>query len=161
MELIDGSLAFFAPQTCGHSLTVSRLHRALADAAPPGLLVRSRMTIVLDEAQRPEPDVTVIRHDGADDPHRTFYRGEDVVLVVEVVSEDTRPRDTRRKPLLYAEASIPHFWLAEPRDDRLVIRAHELDPATGAYTCTGVHGDRFAPIVPFAVDLDLTAIARM
>ncbi|MGR6917050.1 hypothetical protein ACU635_22670 [[Actinomadura] parvosata] len=79
---------------------------------------------------------------------------------MEVVSEDTRPRDTKRNPLLYAEAGIPHFWLAETRDGRLLVRAHELDPATGAYTCTGVHGDRFTPIVPFAVGLDLTATAR-
>ncbi|MFI7230132.1 Uma2 family endonuclease [Nonomuraea angiospora] len=126
-ELIDGSLVFFAPQTA-----------------------------ILDEDQRPEPDATVIRLAGKDDPDRTFYWGKDVVLAVEVVSRDTRFRDRKRKPLLYAEAGIPHFWRAETETGQLVVHVHELDPATGAYVLTGVHQDRLKLTVPFDLDIDLT-----
>ncbi|MGW3345328.1 Uma2 family endonuclease [Nonomuraea rubra] len=160
-ELIDGSLAFFAPQTCFHSRALALFETALHAATLPELRVRSRITIILDEVQRPEPDLIVIKADDADHPNRTFYRGQDVVLVVEVISQDTRPRDTKRKPLLYAEAGIPHFWLTETQTDQLIVRVHELDSATGAYTCTGVHSDRLKLTVPFDVDIDLTTIDRM
>ncbi|MDX3103019.1 Uma2 family endonuclease [Nonomuraea angiospora] len=155
-ELIDGSLVFFAPQTAIHSLAVHLFWSGLCRWVPKGLRVRSRMTVILDEDQRPEPDATVIRLAGKDDPDRTFYWGKDVVLAVEVVSRDTRSRDRKRKPLLYAEAGIPHFWRAETETDQLVVHVHELDPATGAYVLTGVHQDRLKLTVPFDLDIDLT-----
>ncbi|MBB5784079.1 Uma2 family endonuclease [Nonomuraea jabiensis] len=155
-ELIDGSLVFFAPQTAIHSLAVHLFWAGLHRWVPKGLQVSSRMTIILDEDQRPEPDAAVIRLAGEDDPDRTFYWGKDVVLAVEVVSRDTRSRDRKRKPLLYAEAGIPHFWRAETETGRLVVHVHELDPATGAYILTGVHQDRLKLTVPFDLDIDLT-----
>ncbi|MEV1172029.1 hypothetical protein [Nonomuraea sp. NPDC049784] len=52
-ELIDGSLVFFAPQTAIHSCAGSLFTSALRRWGPQGLRVRSRMTIILDEDQRP------------------------------------------------------------------------------------------------------------
>jgi Uma2 family endonuclease len=63
--------------------------------------------------ERPEPDVLVIRADADPGPLRTAYQPADVLLVVEVVSPDSQERDRKRKPQLYAEAGIPHFWRVE------------------------------------------------
>lgn len=39
-----------------------------------------------------------------------------------------------------------------------MVYVFEREPATGAYTSTGIFHDRMKVSVPFAVDLDLTAI---
>ncbi|GLU48419.1 hypothetical protein Nans01_27700 [Nocardiopsis ansamitocini] len=41
------------------------------------------------------------------------------------------------------------------------VYVYELDPATAAYALTGIHHDRLTLTVPFAVDVDLTAIDRL
>lgn len=52
-ELIDGSLVFFAPQTVIHCRALMLFHSALERTVPDDLLVCSRMTVILDEDQRP------------------------------------------------------------------------------------------------------------
>ncbi|GAV42539.1 hypothetical protein Saa2_05470 [Streptomyces acidiscabies] len=49
------------------------------------------MTVRLDRRSRFEPNVLVAT--AAYDPDRTWYAPEDVVLVVEVVSEESAARD--------------------------------------------------------------------
>jgi Uma2 family endonuclease len=80
-----------------------------------------------------------------------------VVLVVEIVSPDSVVRDRERKPQLYAPAGIPHFWRVENMDNRAVVYAYELDPATKTYGRTGIFHDRLQITVPFDIDLDLAA----
>ncbi len=41
-----------------------------------------------------------------------------------------------------------------------VVYVYELDPATGAYTPTGIYHDRIKVSVPFPIDIDLTAINK-
>lgn len=86
------------------------------------------------------------------------YRSADVVLTVEVVSPDSEVRDRERKPQLYAAAGIPHFWRVENTGGRPTVYVYELDPATKAYTLTGIHHDLLKLTVPFDIDIDLTEI---
>lgn len=160
-ELIDGSLVFASPQSNFHMLTISLLEMVLRQLLPPGWRVRREMTVTLEPQQRPEPDVMVVRADGATGPEQTTYRPADVELVVEVVSPDSEKRDRERKPELYAQAGIPHFWRVENTSGRPVVYVYELDPATKAYALTGIHHDRLKLTVPFDVDIDLTEIERM
>ncbi|MDP4508103.1 Uma2 family endonuclease [Nonomuraea turcica] len=160
-ELIDGSLVFFAPQTAIHSCAVSLFQSALDRAVPKDLLVVSRMTVILDEDQRPEPDVMVIRASGWKGWDQTYFRTRDVVLAIEIVSRDTRSRDRKRKPLLYAEAGIPHFWRAETETGELIVHVYDLDPITEAYALTSVRQSRLKLAIPFDVDIDLTEIHRL
>jgi Uma2 family endonuclease len=160
-ELIDGSLVFFAPQTDIHRRALMLFHYALDRTAPDDLLVCSRMTVILEENQRPEPDVIVIRTEAHKSLDQAFYLAQDVQLAVEVVSRDTRSRDRKRKPLLYAEAGIPHFWRVETDTGQAVVYVYELDPATGCYALTGIHRDRLRLTAPFDLDIDLTEIDRI
>ncbi|MER6514239.1 Uma2 family endonuclease [Nonomuraea sp. NPDC001636] len=157
-ELIDGSLVFVGPRPRFHHDTVFGLHRALAEAAPDHLQVCQGMAVKLAPEQRPEPNLIVLGPQAPADEALTCYQAKDVVLVVEVVSPVSVVRDRKRKPTLYAEAGIHHFWRVERAGALPVVYVYELNPATGAYVCTGIHHDRLKLTVPFDVDIDLTTL---
>lgn len=81
-----------------------------------------------------------------------------MLLAIEVVSDESVTRDRETKPVKYARARIPHYWRVENQDGAAVVYVFELEPATGAYTSTGIFHDRMKVSTPFTVDLDLTAI---
>lgn len=156
-ELLDGSLIFVSPQRDIHSVMIDLLVSGLRSAAPRKFRVRREMTVILDEANGPEPDVTVLRADVVA-REKTRYAAADVMLAVEVISPESRRRDEQYKPRKYASSGIPHFWLVEmaPHDTHPVVRTYELDPVTGAYGLTGIHHKRLQVAAPFDIDLDIT-----
>lgn len=160
-ELIDGSLIFVSPQAKFHMQVINLLNFALYALVPAHLRVRREMTVTLGHDQRPEPDLIVVRADRDGGPDLTTYRAEDVLLAIEVVSAESRTRDRERKPQLYAQAAIAHFWRVENVDGRPVVYVYELDPATKAYVLTGIHHDQLKLTVPFDIDIDLTDVDRL
>lgn len=159
-ELIDGSLVFVSPQTNFHSRVIRLLDNALLAQVPDELDVIREMTVRLNERNRPEPDVLVFRADADSGPDQTWYRPEDVVVAVEVVSKDSEDRDREVKPRKYAQAGIPHYWRVEENQGLPVVYVYELDPATQSYGLTGIFHNRLKLTIPFPVDIDLTAIDR-
>lgn len=159
-ELLDGSLVLAGPRTNFHARAVRLLDHALLHQVPDELDVIREMTVRLDERNRPEPDVLVFRADADTGPKQTWYRPEDVVIVVEVVSEDSEERNREVKPRKYAKAGIPHSWRAEENRGLPVVHVHALDPATRTYGPTGIFHDKLEPAVPFPVEIDLTAVDR-
>ncbi|MEU0485630.1 Uma2 family endonuclease [Streptosporangium sp. NPDC006013] len=119
------------------------------------------MSVMLGRQQRPEPDVSVIRASAEHSPEQTYYRAEDVVLAVEVISPDSERRDRDRKPTLYAEAGIAHFWLVENQSGRPAVYVYELAPVARSYVLTGIHHDRLKISAPFDIDIDLTEIDKL
>ncbi|MFF5977231.1 Uma2 family endonuclease [Streptomyces olindensis] len=159
-ELIDGSLVFVSPQTSFHMRTIRLLDSVLLDQVPDEFDVYREFTVTLDRYNRPEPDVAVVRAGADTGPKDTRLLPEDVVLAVEVVSEDSVARDRDTKPRKYAAAGIPHFWRVEQNEGLPVVYVYELDPATHAYGMAGIHHDKLTLTVPFPIDIDLTAINR-
>jgi len=159
-ELIDGSLVFVSPQTAFHMRTIRLLDPALLDQAPEAYDVYSECTVTLDRYNRLEPDVLVVRAGADTGPKDTRLLPEDVIVAVEVVSEDSVARDREAKPRKYAAAGIPHFWRVEANDGLPVVYVYELDPPTKAYVPTGIYHDKLTLTVPFSIDIDLTAINR-
>jgi Uma2 family endonuclease len=155
-ELIDGALIMMSPQTSLHGTVMRRLSNAVEAATPRPLRVEIEMTIKLAKRQRPEPDIVVL--DAPVDSARTWYRPEEVVLVVEIVSEESQERDRLTKPVKYAQAGIRHFWRVEKEGDELVIYVYELDAVTGTYVATGIHRQQLNVLVPFPMDIDLTKL---
>jgi Uma2 family endonuclease len=162
-ELIDGSLVFVSPQKYFHSMAVDLLVMSLRQQVPDGLRACREMSVVLNGRNRPEPDAMILRAEAVtEEAEETGFRAEDVVLAAEVVSPDSEERDRKRKPQLYAEAGIPHFWRIEKGTGRRpVVYVFELEPATRSYVPTGIHHDRLKLAVPFDIDIDLTAIDRL
>ncbi|MFJ4825043.1 Uma2 family endonuclease [Streptomyces bacillaris] len=160
-ELIDGSLVFMSPQTAFHGRAMRLFENALLEQAPADLDVLREMTIRLDERNRPEPDVLVFPAEANTGPRQTWFRPEDVVLAVEVVSDDSVQRDREVKPRKYAAAGVRHFWRVEADEEGVpVVYVYELDPALKVYVPTGIHRDKLTLTVPFPLEIDLTAINR-
>lgn len=138
------------------------LENSLLEQAPDHLDVMREMAIKLDTKNRPEPDVLVFLVEANTGPKQTWYKPEDIVLAVEVVSPDSRERDREVKPRKYAAAGVEHFWRVEEDDDKglPVVYVYELDPATKSYGLTGIFHDRLKVTVPFEIEIDLTAINR-
>jgi Uma2 family endonuclease len=162
-ELIDGSLIFVSPQSSFHSLVLDALMPQLRLQTPDTYRLRREMTVTLDRRNRPEPDFCLIRTEAVtEEAEETGYQAADTLLVAEVVSPESELRDRRRKPQLYAEAGIPHFWrLERGKGRRPVVYVYELDPVTRSYVPTGIHHDRLALTVPFPLDINLTAVDRL
>jgi Uma2 family endonuclease len=155
VELIDGALVFPARQYRYHSHLISLLSMALDEQAPEHLHVVTRMSVWMSKRQRPEPDLSLIRDEGIRDLDQTWFPVESVELVVEIVSGDSDVRDRVRKPQLYAEAGIPHFWRVEWEDGEAVVHVYELDSAHGGYDHSCVQRQRLRLSRPFDIDIDL------
>ena len=163
-ELIDGGLFFVSPQKYFHALAMFLLEKALWSQAPRTLRVCREMSVVIDKRNRPEPDISIIRAQGVtEEAQETGFQAADVVLAVEVVSPDSEERDRKRKPQLYAEAGIPHFWRVENAEGgrRPIVYVYELDPATRVYVPMGIYHDRLKLSEPFEIDIDLTEIDQL
>ncbi|MBB5077680.1 Uma2 family endonuclease [Nonomuraea endophytica] len=160
-ELLDGSLVFVSPQASFHMRAVSLVEMNLRRLAPKHLRVRREMNVILGPTQRPEPDVSVIRAEAEQDPNQTFYKAGDVLLVVEVVSPESKDRDRDRKPTLYARAGIPYFWRVENAEGQMMVHVYALDQSTRSYTLAGIFHERLKVPVPFDIDIDLTEIDQL
>ncbi|MFD0856655.1 Uma2 family endonuclease [Actinomadura adrarensis] len=160
-ELIDGDLVFVIPQRDFHTVTMDMLVNGLRRTAPDHLRVRREMSVTLDERQRPEPDIVVLHAEAIKGPAVTSYAGAYVVLAVEVVSPSSELLDRKRKPQLYAEAGVPHYWLVDMLDNDPRVSVFELDPASDQYVQTGVHHNRLKVSVPYDIDIDLTEGNRL
>ncbi|WP_150251512.1 Uma2 family endonuclease [Nocardiopsis deserti] len=159
-EMIDGSIVLPAPREGYHNVVLDLLTIGLRHTVPAHYGVRREMTVTLGPRQRPEPDVMVVNAEAVDDRQSTFP-ADAVVLVVEVVSQASMERDRKRKPFLYAEAGIPHFWRIEKNDNAPVVYVYELDPAKACYVPTGIRHDRLKVGFPYPVDIDLTEVHRL
>jgi Uma2 family endonuclease len=160
-ELIDGSLVFVSPQKNFHTLTLFLLESGLRRTCPPELAVRREMSVILGPRQCPEPDLIIVPAGVAGDLDLSAFDASDVLLATEVVSPDSEVRDRERKPQLYAQAGIAHFWRVEEMQGRPTVYVYELDPATKSYALTGIHHDSLRLTVPFKIDIDLTEIERL
>ncbi|MFG2114627.1 Uma2 family endonuclease [Streptomyces sp. NPDC048718] len=162
-ELIDASLVFAARRRRFDGVMASLLGEALRASAPCGVRVYTSMTVVIDRANAPEPDIVVVREEVVGGLDQTSFPVSGVVLAVEIVSPDSESRDRTTKPHKYAASGIEHFWLVEMEgeEERPVVRVYERDPVTGTYVPTGVHRDRLKSAVPFPLDIDLTAVDEL
>ncbi|MGW5127652.1 Uma2 family endonuclease [Streptomyces sp. NPDC004069] len=159
-ELLDGSLVFVSPQRRFHFLVIDLLVNGLRSSLGPEFSVEREMTVVLDDRNGPEPDISAVRADAVTGLDQTRFRAEDVLLAVEVVSPDSESRDRTTKPLKYASAGIPNFWRVEQNGTTggPVIHVYELDPMTKAYVHMGIHRERIKVDKPHAIDIDLAAV---
>jgi Uma2 family endonuclease len=98
----------------------------------------------------PNPDVMVLsRPLTPADLDRSQFTATDVVRVVEVVSEESRDRDTLTKPAKYGAARIPEYWLVERHPTEQVdasISVFKLTPAGSYEISTRYHLSQLRPL---------------
>ncbi len=123
-ELIDGELIVSPAPNLGHMLVLLWLHKALdsfADAHPKVInLVGFNGRVFIPERERPtvpEPDLVAYRdfpEDLADE--EMDWRAFNPILVAEVLSPDTAPKDlVRNVGLYFGLPSIKEYWILDPR----------------------------------------------
>lgn len=136
-EVIDGRLMEKDMAMPPHGRLILQLYAVLARQAPGLDLSTDVITFLPDREtggeQECHPDLAGV-HCGNPVPFGAdAYRGVPD-LVVEVASRSTQAWDRTRKAAIYAEAGVPHYWLADPF--ARTVEALRLNRSTGEYEHT-------------------------
>ena len=123
VEFTDGFIEELPLPTSTHQAVLSFLHALFRAWVRPrgGIAAFSPLRMRVREGKFREPDVLLLR-DRSDPRYQDrYWLGAD--LVAEVVSPDDPDRDLVEKRADYAEAGIPEYWIADPRDETLTVLA--------------------------------------
>ena len=115
IEFTDGHIEELPMPTSTHQAVLLFLYHRFYDyLRPRGVVMVAALRLCIREGKFREPDLLLLR-DRSDPRYQDrFWLGAD--LVVEVVSADCPQRDLVAKRIDYAEAGIPEYWIADPRD---------------------------------------------
>lgn len=136
VEFTDGFVEALPMPTIAHQLTLAYLYDRFREHIVPlgGITLFAAVRTRIRPGKFREPDLVVLRDRNDDRVQNRFLFGAD--LVVEVVSPKGRRRDLVQKPLDYAEAGIPEYWIVDPREETITVLTLEGD----AYTEHGAFG---------------------
>jgi Uma2 family endonuclease len=128
-EIVDGvARPMVRPRQLHREVQLNLTHTLKAQR-PAGLRVAFDEVVILhdDPAKARIPDVVLTTIDTASTGRGNFTPVDDVLLVVEVVSESTQTADRYEKPGEYARAGIPSFWRIELEPSIVVWTYRLLD----------------------------------
>lgn len=123
IEFTDGRVEVLPLPTERHQIILLFLYRLfyawLHEPRRDGVVVTSGLRMRVREGKFREPDLLLLR-DRSDVRRRDrFWLGAD--LVAEIVSPDDPARDLVVKRADYAEASIPEYWIVDPRGETVTV----------------------------------------
>jgi Uma2 family endonuclease len=81
-------------------------------------------------------------------------------LVVEIVSDSSVRKDTKRLPAAYFQAGVPEFWLIDARGDKLYFRIHRRGPDQYEPAEVDADGYQHSGVLPHWYRLDRGRNAR-
>jgi Uma2 family endonuclease len=154
-ELEEGVLIVSPRPVEQHQRTIYRLVPALNEQLPLEWEAHGEVEMIVDDdgiGTVRVPDVIVTQADCA----RAQVPASDVLLAVEVISPGSRKKDTLVKPIEYAEAGIPHYWVIDLESPVSLI-AYRLGGTLGYQEAPAVTGE-FVTTEPFPLRVDLTAL---
>lgn len=127
IEFTDGHIQDLPVPTSTHQAVLLFLYLQFHSYLTPrgGVAMVSALRMRIREGKFREPDLLLLR-DRSDPRYQDrYWLGAD--LVVEVVSPDAPHRDLVEKRADYAEAGIPEYWIADPRDQTIIVLALDGD----------------------------------
>jgi Uma2 family endonuclease len=151
VELIEGLILGMSPIGSPHSYAVDELYQAIQEILPHGWKVFAQRPVSLATAE-PEPDLSVVRGDGAD--FKARHPGPaDIGLLVEV-ADSSLEFDRQVKLRMYAAAGVPEYWIVNLRDRRIELHRDPITdaPAGAAYS--------FGEIIPATGKIPLILDSR-
>jgi len=154
-ELEEGVLIVSPRPAQPHQRIIKRLVTALDDQLPREWEAQGEVEVIVDDRGLGTvrvPDV-IVTH--ADD-ERAQVPAADVLLAVEIISPGSRRRDTVVKPVEYAEAGIPHYWVIDLEPPASLAVFH-LAGDFGYQESPAVTGT-FVTAEPFPLRVDLAAL---
>ena len=123
IEFTDGHIQDLPVPTSTHQAVLLFLYLQFHSYLTPrgGVAMVAALRMRMREGKFREPDLLLLR-DRSDPRYQDrYWLGAD--LVVEVVSPDDPHRDLVEKRADYAEARIPEYWIADPRDQTITVLA--------------------------------------
>jgi Uma2 family endonuclease len=156
IEYTDGSIEVLAMPTSSHQRIVLYLLKQLEALILPGKLgeaLCAPLRVKIRGGKFREPDIVFMLAANKSRIGEEFWTGAD--LVMEVISNDpeSRRRDLQQKPLDYAEAGIPEYWIVDPQEKKIVVLRLQDDK----YVTQGEYGEgstASSALLPgFAVDV--------
>ena len=134
IEFTDGVLEVLPMPTRDHQVILAYLYELLLHLLRPlgGKVLFAPLRLQVRPGKFREPDLLLLCD--AHDPRNQneYWLGAD--LVIEIVSPDRPTRDTEEKPLDYAEAGIPEYWIVNPLNATITVLVLDGD----AYSEYGV-----------------------
>ncbi|WP_448604352.1 Uma2 family endonuclease [Thermoleptolyngbya sp.] len=109
IELIRGELIQMAARGTAHETCIRRLLRILPPIIGDRATLQCQSPITIAFNGEPEPDFAIVKN-REDDYETAHPTAADTLLVIEV-ADSSLEYDRTVKLSLYAEASIPHYWL--------------------------------------------------
>lgn len=141
-ELLDGRLAFRGRQDLFSYLAIDAIRSAIRREAPSCVFVAGEASANVDEAAL----------GGVGQPG---FVSAQAVLVVEALSFESGSRGREVSERLDVTTGIPHRWLVDDADGRIVVEVWKLSRLSGRYELVGRFDDYLEAEVPFPVVLDL------
>ena len=119
VELLDGYIIEMVPQEPPHASTTSSFGNDFVVLFAGKAWVRQQLPITIAPDSEPEPDIAVVKID----PRRYRERHpipQEVYLLVEVAGS-TLSYDRIRKTKVYAQASIPEYWVINVKQRQVLV----------------------------------------
>src|SRR5215213_5915261 len=134
IEYTDGVIEVLPMPTKYHQAISKLLFLALLTVAERigGDVFYAPLRVQVRPGKFREPDLLMVLDKADPRAQDEFWLGAD--LVIEIVSPDKPTRDTEEKPLDYAAAGIPEYWIVNPLDATITVLVLQGD----AYTTAGV-----------------------
>lgn len=154
-ELQEGTIVVSPRPSYDHMIVSGELYRQLRPQLPGNLAVAQELDLDLQLAtpRVRVPDLMVVSKSGA---HRnSMIRASDVALCIEIISPGSVDLDSKIKPMEYADAGIPNFWLIDPRPP-VTATIYRLIDADYEESQRAEH--RFAVMEPCELSVDLDAL---
>ena len=144
VEFTDGHVQELPMPTFTHQAVLLFLYDLFRAYLKPrgGVVMVAALRMRVRAGKFREPDLLLLRDRADPRCQDRYWLGADLVL--EVVSPDAPARDLVEKRADYAEAGIPEYWIADPRDDTLTV----LTLQGGRYLEQGGYGRGAAATSP-------------
>ncbi|GAA1631074.1 Uma2 family endonuclease [Actinoplanes couchii] len=152
-ELIDGRLVLSPSAMPLHNWIGQRVATACEVNQPPGVIISTDQSVMLDSHNERRPDVVAIFDEGAG---VSPVLVTDVLFAFEIISPSSKSVDRKDKRKVYATARISRYWVIDPLAERVSLTGFVLGP-DGQYRQT-VHTDEPLTIEePWKITLDPSA----
>jgi Uma2 family endonuclease len=160
LELSNGGLEVLSIPTELHQLIAAYLFKmltAFTDAKAPGLVPFMGLRVGLETGRFREPDVVYLSAEHSARRREKYWEGADLIMEVVSPDPDDRKRDLVTKPVEYAQAGVPEYWIIDPQEKWVRVfvledQAYKLHGEfRGGATATSV----LLPGFSLSVDTDL------
>jgi Uma2 family endonuclease len=142
VEFSDGNIEVLPMPTVMHQLMVLYLYKrfdSFVESRQVGRVLVAPLKVRLRTGKFREPDILFLRRGKIARMGNQYWDTAD--LVMEVVSDDNRDHDLKKKRREYALAGIPEYWIVDPQNSTITVLT--LNPRKDKQSYI-VHG-RFVP----------------